>query len=213
MMMEARRRLAEDMSAASTERAEQLARDPKPTARPRRDEPGDLAWRAVDLDDALWIVDVMFAKGPKGILSLNGEEVTEANAKKVQSRLRRQRRQITGEIEAVGFGDVHGDYALRLPSEDKCGIAKGPKERLSRLQQPVAIVQKKNSVNLQGKGLKGCGVVSVRKDAVRSDGRSPDPPQACLTSMYLRRRVRCGWNGCGSAGSGRSSTSSSAGTV
>lgn len=158
--LEVRDRLSAGMSKPAIERGEQLAREWKPEAPAPPDGPGDLAWRAVDLDDALWILDTMFTRRiAPGTLHLEGEKVTDANAKGVVERLQRERRDLAGEMERVGSSDIRGDYELRLAPGDECGATKASQEKSAGLQQPVRIVQKKNAVELKGEGLQGCGVV------------------------------------------------------
>lgn len=146
------------MSAASIEEAERQVKDGKPTASAWRPEPGDLAWRLVNLDDSLWIVDTMFGKRPTGTLRLQGEEFTGANAKEVQARLHRQKKELADELESIEVPDARGKYALQVGERDECGVSKSA--RSATLLKPVRIVQNEHEIEFEGEGLKGCGVVA-----------------------------------------------------
>src|SRR5262249_16801505 len=136
---EVRDGLSAGMSKEAIERGETLAREWKPgdaAAQAPEDGPGDLALRAVNLDDYLWVIDMMFARGTKGTLQLGKEKITGENWKDARERLRGERKQVAGEIDRVGSRDVRGDYELLQAAGDPCGLAKASKEKSFDLQSP-----------------------------------------------------------------------------
>ena len=171
-----RKRVAAAMSAAEVARAESLAAGGV-AALPAGGSPGDMAWRAVELDDAIWLVDTMFSKGPKGTLQLAGERVTEANGKEVLERLWRERKELAGQMEPTPRPDLGGDWKLSIDPRDECKASKSPDGTASTSQAPVRVVQKGRDVELefQDKGVKSCGVAAGDIVVVRAQcgGTSP----------------------------------------
>lgn len=160
-MLEVRERVSAGMSDAEIERAEQLAREWKPGLAgsqnaAAKSEAGDLAWRAVDLDDLLWVLDTMFAPGRGGTLHLDEEAVTGANSKDVRERQERERRAVSEEMNRAGFRSIGGDYELRPAAGDECRISEA---RWSEEVGSINVVQNKNNVEFQGKRPLGCGVI------------------------------------------------------
>jgi TPR repeat protein len=159
-MLQVRERVSDGMSDAAVEKAEQLAREWKPGTAGSRDaaaqsEAGDLAWRAVDLDDALWLLDTMFALGRGGTLHLDEEVVTGANAKEVRDRLAREKQVVSDEMVRAGFRSIGGNYEMSLATGEGCKISQEHWEEVGR----VDVVQNANKVEFQGKRTLGCGVI------------------------------------------------------
>jgi tetratricopeptide (TPR) repeat protein len=159
-MLQVRDRVAARLSDAEVDKAERMAREWKPGTAVTQSaaalsEAGDLAWRAVELDDALWLLDTMFAPGRGGTLHLAEEVVTGANAKDVRDRLARERQEVSDEMNRAGFRSIGGDYEMSLASGDECKISQAQWEEVGRIN----VVQNGYKVEFQGKRPLGCGVI------------------------------------------------------
>jgi TPR repeat protein len=157
-LTQVRARVTDGMSDVEIERAEQLARAWKPAAAEPTPQPvpGDLAWRAVELDDRLWVLDTMFVRSGGGTLHLDEEKVTVENSKEVMERLKRERQTLGDEMARAGFRTVDGDWELRPMVGKECKI---PEQRSSELYGPVKLTQIKHDVRLKGELLTACGVI------------------------------------------------------
>jgi TPR repeat protein len=163
-------RLSAGMSKAAIEKAQQLAREWKPTSGPavsaqqseRGHPPGaDAAYRAVDLDDELWILDFMFVRGHPGTLHLGKEKVTQDNAKGVLERLQLERRKLADDIDRAGLSNIGGDYDLLQAPLDQCKLSAPPfGDRRADAAGPLTMVQNEHAVELKSKSLQGCGVAA-----------------------------------------------------
>lgn len=159
-MLQVRERVSAGMSDAEVEKAERLAREWKPQTAGSQNasspaEAGDLAWRAVDVDDLLWVLDTMFAPGRGGTLQLGEEVVTAATAKDVRNRVEREKRAISDEMTRAGFRSIGGDYEMSLAAADECKISQARWEEVGSIN----VVQNGHKVEFQGKRPLGCGVI------------------------------------------------------
>jgi len=136
-----------------------------------------MAWRALELDDSIWLVDTMFSKGPKGTLQLAGERVTDANGKEVLERLRLERKDLASQMESTPRPDLGGDWKLSIDPRDECKASKSSDGKASIFQAPVRVAQKERDVDLefQDKGVKSCGVAAGDVVVLRAQcgGTSP----------------------------------------
>ncbi len=130
-----------------------------------------IALQAVDLDERIGLVKFLMTHPMT--LTLGTEKVTQENAKDVLARLERERRSLDDSMERMGTTGAGGDYTLGEPATNKCKIL-GDR----RLEYPVKVnvARTKQSVELRGEGIAGCGYVLgnllVVKD-VTCSGTSP----------------------------------------
>jgi len=130
-----------------------------------------VAMQAVDLDDRIGLV--RFLMTHPMTLTLGTEKVTQENAKDVLARLERERSSLDSPMERMGTRDAGGDYTLGEPAANKCKVFR---DRPLQYPVKVSVVQTKQSVELRGEGIDGCGYVVgnlvILKD-VSCTGTSP----------------------------------------